>query len=106
MLVKVYGAAVQGIDAIVVTIESVAERGFSFCMVGLPDTAVKESYQRVLSAVTQSGYDFPRRRVVINLSPADVKKEGAAYDLPIAVSVLAADERIPSEPLADYMIMG
>lgn len=74
MLVKVYGAAVQGIDAIVVTIESVAERGFSFCMVGLPDTAVKESYQRVLSAVTQSGYDFPRRRVVINLSPADVKK--------------------------------
>lgn len=106
MLVKVYGAAVQGIDAIVVTIESVAERGFSFCMVGLPDTAVKESYQRVLSAVTQSGYDFPRRRVVINLSPADVKKEGAAYDLPIAVSVLAADERIPSEPLADYLIMG
>lgn len=106
MLVKVYGAAVQGIDAIVVTIETVAERGFNFCMVGLPDAAVKESYQRVLSALTQSGYEFPRRRVVINLSPADVKKEGAAYDLPIAVSALAADERIPADSLADYMMMG
>lgn len=106
MLVKVYGAAVQGIDAIVVTIETVAERGFNFCMVGLPDAAVKESYQRVLSALTQSGYEFPRRRVVINLSPADVKKEGAAYDLPIAVSALAADERIPADSLADCMMMG
>lgn len=106
MLVKVYGAAVQGIDAIVVTIETVAKRGFNFCMVGLPDAAVKESYQRVLSALTQSGYEFPRRRVVINLSPADVKKEGAAYDLPIAVSALAADERIPADSLADYMMMG
>lgn len=106
MLVKVYGAAVQGIDAIVVTIETVAERGFNFCMVGLPDAAVKESYQRVMSALTQSGYEFPRRRVVINLSPADVKKEGAAYDLPIAVSALAADERIPADSLADCMMMG
>ncbi|MCM1483062.1 MAG: YifB family Mg chelatase-like AAA ATPase [Muribaculaceae bacterium] len=106
MLVKVYGAAVRGIDAIVVTIEAVATRGFSFCMVGLPDTAVKESYQRVLSAVTESGYEFPRRRLVVNLSPADVKKEGAAYDLPIAVGALAADERLSADGLADIMMMG
>ncbi|MDE6264279.1 MAG: YifB family Mg chelatase-like AAA ATPase [Paramuribaculum sp.] len=106
MLVKTYGAAVQGIDAIVVTIETVVDRGFSFTMVGLPDAAVKESYQRVVSAINQSGAEFPRHRVVINLSPADVKKEGAAYDLPIAVGILAAAEKIPSEKLGGLMIMG
>lgn len=106
MLVKTYGAAVQGIDAIVVTVEAVVSRGFSFTMVGLPDAAVKESYQRVLSALVESKEDFPRRRVVINLSPADVKKEGAAYDLPIAIGVLAADEKIPAEALSGLMIMG
>lgn len=106
MLVKTYGAAVQGIDAIVVTIETVVERGFSFCMVGLPDTAVKESYQRVLAAMRQSGVDWPRRGVTINLSPADVKKEGAAYDLPIAISELAADGKLPADRLQKLMIMG
>lgn len=106
MLVKTYGAAVQGIDAIVVTIETVVDRGFSFTMVGLPDAAVKESYQRVVSAINQSGTEFPRHRVVINLSPADVKKEGAAYDLPIAIGILAAAEKIPAERLGGLMIMG
>lgn len=106
MLVKILGAAVQGIDAIPVTIEVVAEYGFSFTMVGLPDTAVKESYQRVLAAVEQSGFEFPRRRVVVNLSPADVRKEGAAYDLPIAVAALAAAEKLPAEYLQGVMIMG
>ncbi len=106
MLVKTYGAALQGIDAIIVTIETVVERGFSFCMVGLPDTAVKESYQRVMAAMHQSGVDFPRRSVMINLSPADVRKEGAAYDLPIAVSALAADGKLPADRLPSLMIMG
>lgn len=106
MLVKTYGAAVQGIDAIVVTIETVVDRGFSFTMVGLPDAAVKESYQRVVSAISQSGAEFPRHRVVINLSPADVRKEGAAYDLPIAVGILAAAEKIPADMLGGLMIMG
>lgn len=106
MLVKVFGAAVQGIDAIKVTIEVLAEVGFTFNLVGLPDTAVKESYQRVQSALVQSGSDFPRRKIVINMSPADVRKEGAAYDLPIAVGVLAAAEKLPADHLADYMIMG
>ncbi len=106
MLVKVYGAAVQGIDALLVTIEVSVENGISFCIVGLPDTAVKESHQRVQSAMKQSALDFPRRDIVVNMSPADVKKEGAAYDLPIAIGILAADSKIKSDALEDYMIMG
>lgn len=96
----------HGIDAIIVTIETVVDHGFGFCMVGLPDTAVKESYQRVQAAMVQSGAEWPRRKVMINLSPADVKKEGAAYDLPIAVSALAAAEKLPAERLGSLMIMG
>ncbi|MCM1347848.1 MAG: YifB family Mg chelatase-like AAA ATPase [Firmicutes bacterium] len=106
MLVKTYGAAVQGIDAIKITIEAVASVGTVFNMVGLADTAVKESYQRIMAAVNQSGYEFPRFRFVVNLSPADVKKEGAAYDLPIALAILASSGRIQAPALADYMIMG
>lgn len=106
MLVKVYGAAVQGIDALQVTIEVLVDNGISFCIVGLPDAAVKESYQRVQSAMKQSSLDFPRRRVVVNMSPADIKKEGAAYDLPIAIGILAADGKLKSDLLGDYMIMG
>ena len=107
MLIKTYGAAVHGIDALIITIEAMAEPGVQFSLVGMADTAVKESYQRVLSAITQSGYKWPRRRMVVNLSPADVRKEGAAYDLPIAVGVLAACEQIePAIPLDSFMIMG
>lgn len=106
MLVKVYGAAVQGIDALQVTIEVLVDNGISFCIVGLPDAAVKESYQRVQSAMKQSAFEFPRRRVVVNMSPADIKKEGAAYDLPIAIGILAADGKLKSDSLGDYMIMG
>lgn len=106
MLVKIFSAAVQGIDAIPVTIEVVAEIGFSYTMVGLPDTAVKESFQRVMAAMQQSGLEFPRRRLLINLSPADVRKEGASYDLPIAVGVLAAAGKLSVENMQGYMIMG
>ncbi len=88
------------------TIEVSVETGILFCIVGLPDAAVKESYQRVLSAVKHSDCNFPRRRVVVNMSPADIKKEGAAYDLPIAIGILAADEKIKSETLGQYLIMG
>ena len=100
MLVKTYGAAVYGIDAIIVTIEVSVEIGVSFNLVGLPDTAVKESYQRVVAAMRHSGRDFPRRSVLVNMSPADVKKEGAAYDLPIALGVLAASEQINGDRLS------
>ncbi len=106
MLVKTYGAAVQGIDAILITIETVCDYGIGFSMVGLPDTAVKESGDRVQTAIKQCGEEWPRYHILVNMSPADVKKEGAAYDLPIALSVLAANERIPSEAMNGYIIMG
>lgn len=96
----------QGIDAIPVTIEVNVTRGFSFNLVGLPDAAVKESYQRIMSAVTQSGREYPRRHVLVNMSPADIRKEGAAYDLPIAVGVLVASESVPCPDIDRYMIMG
>ena len=96
----------SGIDAIPVTMEIIVDRGFSFSMVGLPDTAVKESHQRVMSALEQSGHEMPRRRVVVNLAPADIRKEGAAYDLPLALGILAANEKIPLEPLSHFMVMG
>lgn len=106
MLVKTYGAALQGIDAIPVTIEALMDKGFGLTVVGLPDTAVKESQERVLSAIKQFGFDNPRRKVVINMSPADVKKEGAAYDLPLALGILAANEKISSAAFGDYVVMG
>ena len=94
MLVKILAAAIQGIDAIPVTVEVLTDTGIQFVMVGLPDTAVKESGERVVSAIQQAGYEFPRKKVVVNLAPGDVKKEGPAYDLPIALGVLAADGQI------------
>ncbi|MCM1450545.1 MAG: YifB family Mg chelatase-like AAA ATPase [Clostridiales bacterium] len=106
MLVKTYGAAVQGIDAIMITVEVAVDRGSGFVMVGLPDTAVKESGDRVQSALKQCGASFPRAHVVVNMSPADVRKEGAAYDLPIAIGILAADGKLASERLSRFVIMG
>lgn len=105
-LVKTYAAAVQGIDAIVVTVETVVTNGVQYTIVGLPDTAVKESYERTRSALRQSGYNIGRRSVVINMAPADVKKEGAAYDLPIAVAMLVGSGLIKAPELGRYMIMG
>lgn len=106
MLVKTIGAALQGIDAIKVTIETAVERGSSVAMVGLPDTVVKESYSRVTTAIAQTGVKLPVRNVVINLSPADVRKEGSAFDLPIAVGLLAANELVPYARLESVMMMG
>ena len=106
MLTKSFGAAVNGIDAICVTIEVSIGGGVGFCIVGLPDTAVKESSERMKSAIFQCGIDFPRRNIVVNMSPADIKKEGAAYDLPLAIGILAADEKISAERIGRFMIMG
>lgn len=107
MLVKTYGAALRGIDAIIVTIEVAARKGVAFSLVGMADTAVKESHQRVLSAINHTGYTWPRFNVVVNLSPADVRKEGAAYDLPIALGILAASGQIQCAlPTERYMVMG
>lgn len=106
MLVKTFGAAVQGIEALQVTIEVASSTGIAYHLVGLPDAAVKEGYQRVVSALQQSGISFPRRHILVNLSPADVKKEGAAYDLPIAIAILAASEKLSADRLGRFMIMG
>lgn len=106
MLTKVYTASIQGIDAFPVTIETDGGNGSTFSIVGLPDTAVKESYQRMVAAITHTGLNFPHRRTIINLAPADIKKEGAGFDLPMAIGVLSAHEMVPSERLADYMMLG
>ena len=106
MLVKVFGAAVQGIDATLITMEVNCSKGIKFMLVGLPDASVKESHERIISALQENGYKFPRQQVIINMSPADIRKEGAAYDLPLAIGVLAASEAIKSERLQDFLIMG
>ena len=106
MLVKTYAAALQGINAITVTVETVLQPGVMFCIVGLPDTSVKESQERVRAAITQSGFKLPRLSTVINLAPADVRKEGSAYDLPIAVSLLVGSGLITAPELDKYLIMG
>lgn len=106
MLVKTYAAAVQGIDAIIITVETVVKTGLQYTIVGLPDTAVKESNERVRAALAQSGFKMPRISAVINLAPADVRKEGSCYDLPIAVALLVGTEIIKAPQLDRYLIMG
>ena len=106
MLIKVYGAAVQGIDATLITIEVNSSRGCMFYLVGLPDSAVKESHQRILSALQVNGYRLPTSHIVINMAPADIRKEGSAYDLPLAIGILAAHEMISPDRLDKYLIMG
>mgnify|MGYP000146679620 CR=1 FL=1 len=106
MLVKTYGSAVQGIDATTVTIEVNVSRGISFHLVGLPDSAVKESYQRIDSAIRTSGYEMPHYKTVINMAPADIRKEGSAYDLPLAMGILGASGQVGPGMLKDYLMMG
>ncbi|WP_339877041.1 YifB family Mg chelatase-like AAA ATPase [uncultured Algoriphagus sp.] len=106
MVAKTFGSAVSGVDANIITIEVNVGQGTSFFMVGLPDSAVKESQQRVESALKYFGYRMPRQKVVINLAPADIRKEGSAYDLPIAMGILQASEQVEFPTLGDYVIMG
>ena len=107
MLAKVLSSAVLGVDAYMVEVEVDIKRGLpSFQTVGLPETAVKESKDRVKSAVGNSGYNFPDDRITVNLAPADIKKEGTAFDLPIALGILAATGIISQETLSDYLILG
>ncbi|MBD8349191.1 YifB family Mg chelatase-like AAA ATPase [Dysgonomonas sp. HGC4] len=106
MLVKVFGAAVQGINATQITIEVNCSKGIKFMLVGLPDASVKESHERIISALQVNGYKFPRQQVVINMSPADIKKEGSAYDLPLAIGVMAASDSLKTDKLDHYMLMG
>lgn len=106
MVAKTFGSTVSGIDANIITIEVNVGQGTNFFMVGLPDSAVKESQQRVESALKYFGYRMPRQKVVINLAPADISQEGSAYDLPIAMGILQASEQVALPQLGDYVIMG
>ena len=106
MLVKTYCAAVNGLNVSTVIIETSVERGQKVVLSGLGDEAVRESLSRVSTAFTYSGYKFPDKAITINLSPANIRKEGSGYDLPIAVGILAADEEMPDNHLHEYMLMG
>jgi len=106
MLVKTYGSAVYGIKAITVTIEVNVSQGINFFMVGLPDVAVKESQQRIESALQTYGYRMPGKKVVINMAPADIRKEGSSYDLPLAIGIMAGSEQIKPDRLNEYLVMG
>jgi magnesium chelatase family protein len=106
VLVKTFGSAVYGIEAITITIEVNILPGTKFFIVGLADTAIKESYFRIESALKSSGYKMPRQQVVVNMAPADIRKEGSSYDLTIATAILAASGQTKTEELDKYLIMG
>ena len=106
MLTKTYGSAIIGVDALMVTVEVSTTPGIGFSIVGLPDNAVKESSQRISSAFAESGFRIPGQYVVINLAPADLKKEGSSYDLPIAIATLGSVGLLKTDDLEQYVIMG
>ncbi len=106
MLVKTYGCALLGINALTITVEVNVDKGVNFLMVGLPDNAVKESHHRIDAALKHVKYKVPGKKIIINMAPADIRKEGSAYDATIAIGILAASEQIPNEQIGDYVIMG
>jgi len=106
MLVRTFASAVTGIDAVTVTVEVNVSHGIRFLLVGLPDVAVKESQQRIESALRSIGFKWPGRQVLINMAPADIRKEGSSYDLPLAMGILTADEKVLKEEIESYIMMG
>ncbi|PTS97765.1 magnesium chelatase [Pedobacter sp. HMWF019] len=106
MLVKTFGSAVFGVNALTITVEVSIGGGNKYHIVGLPDNAIKESLRRIESAVQTAGFKMPRQKIVVNLAPADIRKEGSSYDLPIAVGILAASGQIEVQELHQYFIMG
>lgn len=106
MLVKTYCAAVTGLEATTITIEVFFSRGVLFHLTGLPDNSVRESRDRIVAAMQTNGYKFPVTDITINMSPADIRKEGSSYDLPLAIGILAADNKVDSSRLHEYMIIG
>ena len=106
MLVKIFGATVQGIEATLITIEVNSSRGCMFYLVGLPDSAVKESHQRNISASEVNGFSMPTSNIVSNTAPADIRKEGAAYEIPLAIGIMASNEMILTDRLSKFLIMG
>ncbi|WP_343668483.1 YifB family Mg chelatase-like AAA ATPase [Chitinophaga sp.] len=107
MIVKTYGSALQSVSAISIVIEvNVSPKGTRFSIVGLPGSSIRESEDRIESAIHNIGYFFPRFRTIVNMAPANIRKEGSAYDLPIAIGLLAGSEQIKTDYLAHYTLMG
>lgn len=106
MLVRTYGCAIFGINATTITVEVNVAQGINFLLVGLPDSAVKESQQRIEAALVNNGFRFPGKKIVINMAPADIRKEGSAYDLTLAAGILGASEQVSTEKLGNLIIMG
>ncbi len=106
MLVKVYGSAVFGVEATTITVEVNVVPGIAFYLVGLPDSAIKESSYRIAAALQNNSYNFPGKKITINMAPADLRKEGSAYDLTLALGILAASGQINHSTIGEYIIMG
>ncbi|GAL65940.1 Mg(2+) chelatase family protein [Jejuia pallidilutea] len=106
MLKKVFGSAVFGVEATTITVEVNVDKGIGYHLVGLPDNAIKESNFRIAAALQNNGYRIPGKKIIINMSPADLRKEGSAYDLTLAIGILASTGQIKAEDLDRYLIMG
>ncbi len=106
MLKKVFGSAVFGIEATTITVEVNIAKGIGYHLVGLPDNAIKESNYRIAAALQNNGYKIPGKKITINMAPADLRKEGSAYDLTLALGILSASNQIESENIGEYLIMG
>ena len=106
MLIKVFGSAVFGVEATTVTVEVNIDKGIGYHLVGLPDNAIRESSYRIAAALQNTGFKLPGKKITINMAPADLRKEGSAYDLTLAIGILAASDQIKGSRVADYMIMG
>ncbi len=106
MLKKVFGSAVFGVEATTITVEVNVDSGIGYHLVGLPDNAIKESNFRIAAALQNNGYKIPGKKIIINMSPADLRKEGSAYDLTLAIGILVATNQIQAENLEDFLIMG
>ena len=106
MLIKVFGSAVFGVEATTITVEVNIDKGIGYHLVGLPDNAIKESSFRIAAGLQNNGYKLPGKKITINMAPADLRKEGSAYDLTLAIGILAASSQIKGEGIDDYIIMG
>lgn len=106
MLIKIFGSAVFGVEATTITVEVNMDKGIGYHLVGLPDNAVKESSYRIAAALKNNGYNMPGKKITINMAPADLRKEGSAYDLTLAIGILVASGQIQAEESANYIIMG
>ena len=106
MLVKVFGSAVFGVEATTITVEVNIDKGVGYHLVGLPDNAIKESSYRIAAALKNNGYAMPGKKITINMAPADLRKEGSAYDLTLAIGILVASAQIKGDDIDKYVIMG